>query len=114
MLRAIAVFAAVSSCSIICGCDVVPDCLDVGGMFGPCDNDECSPGLLCFGAKSGHICVPPSEASEDWSVNACAARVGNLECIESEGFCAPACGPDDPCELGTTCDGWTGLCVYPW
>ncbi len=119
MLRPIVIaLASISSCSIICGaaCEFVQpgECLDIGGMFGPCDDDQCGPGLLCFGAEAGHICAPPSEAHGEWSVNECAAKVGNLACIESEDFCAPACRPDDPCENGTVCDAQTSLCVYPW
>lgn len=123
LLRTIIAAALVaSSCSIICGaaCDfeIGYPCMAPRGLFGPCVDNECAPGLLCFSSLSGDSCVPPLSAGEAWETSECAAEVGgDLRCAEADGFCSAMCDdddPDGPCSGGSVCDTNTNTCVHPY
>jgi hypothetical protein len=98
-------------------CDFIEpgECLYEGEAFGPCMDGTCAPGLYCFTAQTGEICVPPADpaVADDWTTSECAAWVGALLCDEQIGFCFIGCAPSG-CEGGTVCDEWTQMCVYPW
>lgn len=117
----IALFITVAACDFL----EPGECRHPGDLFGPCldggqgaPDDNCTPGLACFTAKSGHMCVPPivtpsGEPTADiWAVNVCAAEIGDLRCLHSEGHCFAACGSG--CKGGTVCDDGTDLCVFPY
>ena len=90
------------------------ECGAPGSLFGPCVDNECYLGLLCFSSQSGDSCVPPGSFSHEWSATVCAAQVGDaLMCVESEGFCAPSCESNADC-VDSVCDDHTNICVHPW
>lgn len=112
-------FAALSTCSIICGaaCDFaeVGECAGLGGMFGPCDEHLaflCLNGLECLSTRTGSACVPPANVDLG-PVEECGSILGgDVRCSSVDGHCVVSC-IDGPCGGSSVCDPSTRTCVYP-
>lgn len=95
----------------------LPDCGGAGGLFGPCVNNVCNLGALCFTTLSGDVCVPPLVIDKNLQLSEeCVAQVGaeDLLCDVTLGFCRAGCSGESGCNPDMTCDPVTGSCVHPW
>jgi hypothetical protein len=92
-------------------------CGGPGGLFGSCDDNVCDDGLMCFTAKTGHMCtILNSEINgrNEKSVHICGDEHGTMDCDEQIGFCRIICNDNSDCPVGNVCDLDTESCVFPW